>query len=510
LETVHYLRALGHYWFLVAITVIAGGAGGFLVYSNTTPVYHSTVRMIVSGSGSGQPTDEVTARVLATQRALALSQVADTPPAVRAAAAKAGYPGATPSVSSNSEVDGPFLTVTVTHTSAARAQAIANAFALTLPATMVRLEGRADAAIAVANLAPANRPAKPFSPKIGRDLGLGLAAGLVLGFAIALLREAVNRAVRDSDELAELTGLRVLGAVPRDMPKRALPAVTDPRSARAEAYRQIRTTLLNNADGPPRTIAVTSATVGEGKTSVATNLAAVFNRAGHRVVLVDADLRRPRVSDVFDVDSEIGLTDVLARKASLEQALTTFDDGRLALLTSGPIAANPSEALGGSGMKEVLAQLAARYEYVIIDTPPVLPVTDATVLAPMVDGVVLVTRLGRTNRNQVTHAVAAIRRVNATILGLVPNQASAASDRDGRYSYYATERKRGDREPSDVETDILRPHSSARTTHRPAMGSLQSVQDDGADRHDAEAPAAERLADAGQATTDPIRGWSGY
>ncbi len=207
--------------------------------------------------------------------------------------------------------------------------------------------------------------------------------------------------------------------------------------------------------------------MGEGKTSVATNLAAVFSRAGHRVAIVDADLRRPRVAAVFEQPSKPGLSDVLARRVTLREALVVVDDGRLGILASGAIPANPSEALGGTGMEKVIAQLAADYEYVFIDTPPVLPVTDALVVAPMVDGVVLVTRLGRTTRERVKRALAAIDRVNAVPIGVVPNYAGKGADRDYRYGYkYTGSHKKMDETPADIDADLLQP-----TTHQASVGS---------------------------------------
>lgn len=451
-----YLRALARSWFVVIITLVAGGAGGYYVYHRATPLYESAVQMVVTGTTNGPATDEVTSRALAGQRALALAQIAGTAPAVKAAARAAGYPGDSPSVTATSTDSGPFITVRVVDTNAVRAQAIANAYAGILPETMQRLEGSTDTTVSVANLAAAPLPSAPFSPKLVKDLALGLAAGFILGIAIALLREVVDRTIRDTDQLEEITGLTTLGTVPRDGVKNSLPAVSKPRSARAEAYRQIRTTLLNSKQHVS-TVAITSAAMGEGKTSVATNLAAVFSRAGHRVAIVDADLRRPRVAPVFDVPSKPGLSDVLARRASLADALVMQDDGRLAILPSGPIPANPSEALGGTGMEEVIKQLAAEFEYVFIDTPPVLPVTDALVVAPMVDGVVLVTRLGRTTRERVKRALAAVDRVNASMIGVVPNYAGKGADRDYRYGYKYTGSHKKDAAPTEIDADLLQP-----------------------------------------------------
>jgi capsular exopolysaccharide synthesis family protein len=192
-------------------------------------------------------------------------------------------------------------------------------------------------------------------------------------------------------------------------------------------------------------MAVTSASLGEGKTSVVTNVAAAFSRAGHRVAVVDADLRRPCVATFFGLNPERGLTDVLAGTCSLGEALNVLDDGRLAVLTSGARPDNPSEALASAGMKQVLRQLADDYDYVFVDTPPVLPVSDPLVVAPLVDGVIVVIRLGRTTRDRMQRASKALERVNATTLGVVPNMSGKGRDRDYRYPYrYASLRGRKD------------------------------------------------------------------
>ena len=458
MEISDYLRLLKRSGLIIVLAVIVGGLAGFWVYGAKTPTYKSSVQMVVSGNGQ-TPADETTGRLLASERALALSQVAGTVPAVNAAKNAAGYPDAAVSATSTANGNGPFLAVTVMGPSPTAAKAVAEAFAPTLPATMVNLEGATSSAIRVRNLAQASLPGRPSSPQIQRLVGLGLAAGLVLGIVIAVIREALDRTVRDTAELDELTDRTVLGTVPRDLPKKRLPATSSPRSARAEAYRQVRTTLINARHPQMQTMAVTSASLGEGKTSVATNVAAVFSRSGHRVAVVDADLRRPCVAAFFGVKPERGLTDVLAGACSLREALNLLNEGRLAVLTSGDLPANPSEALGGAAMKQVLRQLADEYDYIFIDTPPVLPVSDPLVLAPLVDGVILVIELGRTTRDRVKRATKALDRVNATILGLVPNKSGKGRDRDYRYPYryaYLPGRKNGARLQVPVENGHVR------------------------------------------------------
>jgi capsular exopolysaccharide synthesis family protein len=435
-----FQRALKRSWLIIAMAAIAGALGGYWVYGSEAPLYQSSVQMIVSSRG-GPNVDGVSAWLLESQRAVALSQVASTAPALEAAQKAAGYPDAAVSATSAPTAQAPFLTVSVVGQSPAVAKAVADEFAPTLPATMVAMAGRADSTIQVRNLAPACLPGKPFSPSIARQGWLGVAAGLLLGIMIALVREALDRTVRDSADVSELTGLTILGTIPRDLPRKLLPAASSPRSARAEAYRQVRTTLINARPPRLRTMAITSASVGEGKTSVATNVAAAFSRAGCRVAVVDADLRRPCVATFFGLRPERGLTDVLAGTCSLREALTLADNGRLAVLTSGAPPANPSEALAGAAMKDVLRQLADEYDYVLIDTPPVLPVSDPLVLAPLVDGVIFVIQLGRTTRDRFARATKALQ-VSATIVGVVLNKSGSGRDRDYRYPYYAPARNR--------------------------------------------------------------------
>lgn len=458
MEIADYVRVLKRSWLIIVIAMIAGGLGGYWVYGSQTPMYRSSVQLVVRVTGGG-PAAESINRLVATQRALALSQVAGTVPAVDAAKKAAGFPNADVAASSTASSTGPFLTVSVTGPSPTEVKAIADEFVHTLPATIVQLEGPAASSIRVKRVAQSSLPAHPYSPHFQREVGLGIAAGLAIGILIAVLREAFDRTIRDSTDLDVLTDLTVLGTIPRELPKKRLPAVSSPRSARAEGYRQVRTTLINTRHPHLHTIAVTSAALGEGKTSVVTNLAAVFSRAGHRVAVVDADLRRPSVAAFFELEPERGLTDVLAGRCPLPEALNMLDDGRLAVLTSGAVPANPSEALGGAAMERTLQKLATEYDYVLVDTPPVLPVSDPLVLAPLVDGVILVIQLGRTTRDQMQRVQKALGRVDAPLIGVVPNQSGKGRDRYYRYRYryaYARREKVGVDVPVSLNGGPLR------------------------------------------------------
>lgn len=206
-------------------------------------------------------------------------------------------------------------------------------------------------------------------------------------------------------------------------------------SPRAEAYVTIRTNLRYvDVDHPPRTVVVTSSVPGEGKTTTACNLAIAVAQAGSRVLLIEGDLRRPKVAEYLGVDGSIGLTDVLIGQIQFDDAVIHWRRGlECDFLASGAIPPNPSELLGSHQMAELLQELAGRYDSVIIDAPPLLPVSDAAILAAVTDGALLVVRHGETRHEQVQHATQALRQVDARILGTILNFAPSRRGREEGY-----------------------------------------------------------------------------
>lgn len=210
----------------------------------------------------------------------------------------------------------------------------------------------------------------------------------------------------------------------------------DPGAVASEAYRVLRTNLqFLGLDEPVRTILVTSATPGEGKSTTVANLAVAFAQTGVRVCLVDADLRRPTVAKLFGLDSWSGLTTALIGQVPLAECLRTTDVPGLTVMTSGPIPPNPAELLGSARMGALLGQLTEAFDMVLVDSPPVLAVTDAAVLAPKVSGVVMVVRAGEVDHRQVNRAREALEAVKAKVLGVVLS-AVQPEGRDGYYYYY--------------------------------------------------------------------------
>ena len=317
------------------------------------------------------------------------------------------------------------LETTVTDASPARAEAIARGLAATFPRVITALEtptqgGPSPIKVSVVE-APA-LPTSPVSPRPLRNLALALVLGLLLGVGLAVLRETLDNTVKNPDDALEATGAATLGAIAYDEQTRKRPLIVSdsPRSVRSEAFRQLRTNLqFVQVDGPLRSLVITSSVPGEGKSTTACNLAITMAQAGLRVCLVEADLRRPRVADYLGLVGAVGMTDVLIGRVRLEEALQPWGDGMLAVLPSGPLPPNPSELLSSHGMAELMKSLQDRFDLVLLDAPPLLPVTDGAVLSTLADGAVLCVRASKTRRDQLTQAAGALRAVDAKVLGVV-------------------------------------------------------------------------------------------
>ncbi len=218
--------------------------------------------------------------------------------------------------------------------------------------------------------------------------------------------------------LRTLTDAAVLGSIPYDKKAKSSPLITagQTRSSRAEAFRQLRTNLqFMDIENPARVVVVTSSTGGEGKSTTAINLAVSFAESGRRVLLIEGDLRRPRVSDYLGIEKSVGLTNVLAGQIEIGDALQPWTAG-MSVLSCGSIPPNPSELLGGSVMDKLLKRLKTVFDIIIIDTPPLLPVTDAAVASKLADGVVVVVRAGKTTKAQFHTSLRNLEDVDARVV----------------------------------------------------------------------------------------------
>jgi non-specific protein-tyrosine kinase len=333
------------------------------------------------------------------------------------------------------------INVYATDSSPARAQAIANSLGRVFPVEVNRIEtpqGGAPSPVRVIMVQSATLPKHPTSPRAKLNLLLGLLLGLATGVAGAILRETLDTSVKGTDQARELVGAPVLGAINYDpeATKRPLVVVSAPSSARAESFRQLRTNLqFVDIEHPLRSVVFTSSIPGEGKSTTTCNLAITLTQAGLRVCLVEGDLRRPRIADYMGMEGAVGLTSVLLGRTTLDDALQPWGDGSLLVLASGPLPPNPSELLGSQGMQDLLRELERRVDIVLIDAPPLLPVTDAAVLGTLTSGLVMLVRSNSTRREQVENAVATVHAVGGTMLGAVLNMVPMRGPDSYTYGY---------------------------------------------------------------------------
>jgi succinoglycan biosynthesis transport protein ExoP len=429
-----YVEVLRRRWRSVAVPTVLVTALAAVLTVLATPSYTSTASLFFSLQ-TGNTANELAQGATFTQDQMAsYATLASTPVVLGPVVEELGLPGDAADLARRLDVtaanDTVLLDVAVTDPSPQQAAAIANAVADQLQVAVTDLAPRnaaGEATVRSTVVTPAAAAQHPSAPNTRTDLLAGLMAGLVLGVLLALLREALDTRVRGSRQVHALTDAPVLGSLTHD------PASADglvlhdqPRSPQAELYRQLRTsTQFLQVGGRPLSMAVTSSLPGEGKSTVALNLALALAEVSDRVLLVDADLRRPTVADRLGIEGQAGLSTVLVGRAAFDDVVQEWGPARLAVLTAGAVPPNPAELLSSPGMATLAAELSTRYDVVVWDTAPLLPVTDAQVLSRHVDGVVLVASARKVRRVQLAAALEALARVDARLLGVVVNMLPA-------------------------------------------------------------------------------------
>ena len=300
-------------------------------------------------------------------------------------------------------------------------------------------------------------PIRPVKPKKTQNALLGMIIGLALGIGLAFLLEYMDNTIKAPDDIKLRLKIPYLGPVPvfaiaepqkrgkksgnPETPEQTLDqgliVVHSPKSTASESYRGLRTSLLfSAADAPPKVVLVTSAAPSEGKTITAANIAVTMSQAGNRVLVIDSDLRRPKIHRVFNVSRDRGLSNILAGTCSIDEAILHATIPGVDIITSGPVPPNPSEMLGSQSMVKMIETLRGRYDHIILDSPPVTAVTDAVITSRCVDGVLLVIRAGETHREIINNAIGLLQSAGAHILGAILNGVDMGRDSYYYYQYY--------------------------------------------------------------------------
>ncbi|MER2133598.1 MAG: polysaccharide biosynthesis tyrosine autokinase [Arthrobacter sp.] len=431
MEISDYLRALRRSWIPAVCCVLLGLLTSGLFATLSVPSYTSKTQLFVSIQNSGSVQELQQGNNFSQARVKSYIQTVRTPavlqPVIDALALDMTSEALADNVSASADLDTVLITIAFTHESPVQAAAVANAIADSLVATVETLERPAEGGISPVKLSvvtPAVAPTFPSAPNTKLYLAIGFLGGVAAAFVFVALRTALDTRVRGEADLLRVTQTAVLGGLSFDPAAAKNPLIThtSPQSTRAESFRQIRTNLqFANVAHESSAVLVTSSVPGEGKSTTATNLAIAMAQAGQSVCLIDADLRRPRVHEYLGLERNAGLTTALIGSAEVKDLLQPWGEDDLHVLTSGQIPPNPSELLGSQAMKLLLSELEDRFDAVIIDAPPLLPVTDASVLAQFVGGVILVVGSSKVRVQDLQKSISNLAMVEARLLGTVFN-----------------------------------------------------------------------------------------
>lgn len=444
MELHDFVKVIRTRWATVFATALVSVLAAVVYTLLQTPLYQASTRLFVSTVGGTSVSDLYSGNRLSQERVLSYAQLIMGETLAQRTIDRLSLDMDAETLKDNVTAkvkpDTVLIDVSVLDASPIRARDIANALSDEFVAMVRELEtpdqgAKPDARVVVEQRATV--PPKPVEPKKVRNVLFGILLGGILGVGLALLRDVLDNTVKDREQLERITGAGVVGLIPVDKSRRQNPAISYEKdnSPSAESFRKLRTNLqFLSVDSPPRVIAVTSSVPNEGKSTTAINIALALAEADHNVLLVDADMRRPSLAGYLDLVRSVGFSNVLSGSVPIDDALQESKFPRLKVLTAGPTPPNPSELLGSMAAKRVLSELRDRYDYVIIDTSPLLAVTDAAILAAESDGAILLVRAGETRREQVSHATRMLNDVGATILGAVLSM--VPTNRSAVYGYY--------------------------------------------------------------------------
>ncbi|ABK04573.1 lipopolysaccharide biosynthesis [Arthrobacter sp. FB24] len=441
------LRILRRNWILIVAATLAGllMSGGASVL--TKPTYRADTQLFVAIQSSGSVQELQQGNTFSQARVQSYVKTVASPIVLQPVIDTLGLPSTAEElagrVKASTDLNTVLINISVEDNSPVQAAATAQAVADSLIRVVDTLEkpktgGTSPVSLSITK--PAKAPSVPSAPDTRLNLMVGLLLGLAAGVGAALLRTSLDNRIRGEADLRRVTELPLLGGISfdQDATRKPLLTQTAAQSPRSESFRQLRTNLqFANVSGRASTVVVTSSLPGEGKSTTATNLAISLAQAGQKVCLIDADLRRPMINEYLGLDRSAGLTTALVGLADVSDLLQPWGDDSLYVLASGQIPPNPSELLGSDEMKQLITRLEDAFDTVVIDAPPLLPVTDAAVLSQHVGGVVVVVGSQKLRQNDLEKSLGALNMVGANVLGIVLNRLPVKGPDSYAYTYYS-------------------------------------------------------------------------
>jgi len=439
-----YSSILRKYWLSVMTVILAALAGGAVVSLLTTPLYTASTSIFLtvqSGTSAGELNQGST---YAENQVRSYARVVTKPIVLQPVIDRLGLAASPEDLAERVEASVPVNTaiieIAVVDGDPVRTAEIANEIGrqvVTIVDELSPAGAGGSKSVKATVIAPASVPTEWTSPRVLINLALGAVLGLLLGVGQALLRNSLDTRVMTEGDIGNVTDRSVIGTIGFDPDAQEHPLIfqADPHSLRAEAYRRLRTNLQFLELGDRRrSFVITSSVEGEGKTTTAINAASTLADAGQSVLLIDADLRRPKVADYLNLEGSVGLTTVIIGRAELADVVQPLGERGLHVLTAGQVPPNPSELLGSDAMRRILQEAVDTYDTVVIDSPPLLPVTDSAILSALTGGALVVVGSGTVTRPQLGGALDSLEAVGGHVLGLVLNKLRTQDA--GHYGYH--------------------------------------------------------------------------
>jgi len=443
METSDYLRIIHKRWTWIVLATIFAAALAAVVTFLQTPQYESSARLFISTTDS-ENSDAYQGGLFSTQRVQSYVDLANSRELAGRVIKDLGLDVEPEELSSRVKAEvvpeTVNLTIAFSDSDPKRAQRITGSYSENLVSMIRDLEtppGESQPPIKATIVDTASLPPSPVSPNPTRNIGLGIVVGLFIGVGVAVVRELLDTRISSPQDLQDHFDHAVLGTVAHDPQFKTRPLISqlDSHAPRAEGFRVLRTNLqFVDVDNSRKVFVITSAVPEEGKSSTAVNLAISLAQAGMRTMLVEGDLRRPRASQMLGLDNAVGVTNVLVGTVKVDDAIQRHGGSGADVLASGPIPPNPAELIQSQAMSDLLRELRAAYDVVIIDAPPLLPVTDAALFSTKTDGTLLVVRHQHATRDQVAGALERLRQVDASVVGFVLTMTPAKASGSG-YGY---------------------------------------------------------------------------